>query len=561
MSNPITSLGFYPGQNLTPSLFSQPELAAAENLLQEYVLDNYPTLVGGRNTTLFDLNIRPRAVVYMISRAEWCALRQTQSLQGVIENPALASDDIVNAILSNYLITRRLGTSATGRIQVFVNTSATYNIPATTTFSTTSGLVFAPNASYRAIPNPSAANDIALVSADTSGTLFYFLVPVTAAAAGLASQLPAGAAVVMAPPVPNLVSAQAFGNFTGGTNDETNAQLIARIPQAQSVKNMATPLAISAVLLQQFPEITDVSVQRMNDPAMLRNSHNILGVKTGGYADIYVRTGAVPSTGSVNKIATLLDIDDNNNATYQVQLLRSDFPGNYFVTGVLDTADSIGSYTILSSVLGFNNLVDPNWNPLGNIVPNKIGTAMEAAYSAYQTTTIQFQVEYDSTLGSTPAQQFGATLSVAVSVQYLPLIQEIQQFVSSPSQGVVLSDYLVRAPIPCLVQFDTITVTAAAGTTAALIQQAIYAYVNGITMGNALRLDQVVAAILAVPGVQNVRLPIKARGSIYAPNGTTLGITGTSVLAIPNMPSIQVIPQTCAFFVQLADIPVSLIST
>src|SRR5438128_571569 len=138
--DPIDNLGFVPGQNLSVERFDSAEIAAAEQLLQQYLQDNFPTLNLGTNASLFDLNIRPRAVAYMLSRAEWEALRSTQSLKGVLDRPDLASDAIVDAILSNSLVTRRVGTKATGKVRIDVTTSGSYMVPDTTVFKTPEGL-------------------------------------------------------------------------------------------------------------------------------------------------------------------------------------------------------------------------------------------------------------------------------------------------------------------------------------------------------------------------------------------------------------------------------------
>lgn len=560
MGTPIDTLGFVAGQNLDDQLFDPQELLAAENLLQTYLQDSFPTLNFGRNSTLFDLVIRPAAVIYMISRAEWTALRATQSLQGVIENPELASDAIVDAILSNDLITRRLGTAATGRVRVDLSAAGISSISQDMTFETSEGLKFNPQASFTVTSSPSDASDLKLYS-DGDGQFFFF-VPVVAVENGAKYQLANSIAMIPTPSLPSLISAETFGNFQNGTDDETNAALIARIPQGKSVKNQVSTLSIEATLRENFPSILDVSTQGMTGLAMTRNAHNILGFKAGGYADIYVRTGATISLGSVSKTATLISIDVNNNATYQVSLDRDDFPGHYFVRSILDdSSDAYGSLLVLSETKDFDNRVDANGNALGDQRPNRIDTVQEATYSRFQSNTIQFQVDYDSALGSNPIDQFTAQRAVKVEVAYMPLVKEIQEFVSDRERGVVVADYLVRACIPCFVQLSTIVVEGSFGTDAAEVRLAIYNYINSLRMGDKLRVDEIISAAKSVAGVKFVQLPIQITGEIYAPNGTVLNLVGDSSLSIPSQPDLQVIPETTAFIVELPDIPVALIES
>ena len=557
MSTPIINLGFVAGQNLTDSLFDPAELAAAETLLQQYLIDNFPTMNVGQNATLYDLNLRARAVIYMISRAEWTALRATMSLQGILDNPSLASAAVLDAILSNYLITRRSGTPASGIVQIVVSSTGTYIIPAGTVFSTLSGQTYTPGVALRALASPSLDGDLPLYSSGVGQ--FYFLVPVTATLNGSAAQIQGRTALTCSTPIPNLMLCQAFGDFSGGSDDETNEALIARIPEAQSAKNQVSRLSIAATLKQRFPSILDVSVQSMGDPAMTRNSHNLLGIKTGGYADLYLRTSATILTGSMEKTAFLVSIGSDGNATYQVNFLRDDFPGYYFVSSILPSGSTVGSYQILSEVAGFNSLVDPDGNATGTRSPNLIVTTQEGAYSRFQTSTVQFQVDYDPTLGNSPADQFDAQINVRVAVGYLPDISAIQQFVSDPQTGVFLADYLVRAAIPCLVGVSTLTIHGSSSLQEADIQTAVCGYVNSLKMGQPIRIDSLVSCIRSVAGVDSVDLPILLTGQLYAPGGSVLNLSSNNTLQVPQRPDLQVVPENTAFFINPSDVQVALI--
>ena len=555
MSTPITTLGFVPGQNLNDQQFDPEELAAAELLLRQYLVDAFPTLNAFQNSTIYDLVIRPRAVTYMLSRAEWSALRATSSLKGILENPDLAEQAVVDAVLSNNLLVRRMGSRATGRIRVILQKSGTYSISNDVVASTATGQSFAPKESYRVTLVPSEENDIQLQSlADGS---FYFLLPVIANTNGLDHQLHDGQQVTFSIPIDGLVVAAAYGNFQGGSDDETNEELIARIPEAQSVKN----LSIRAALRETFPDIMDVSVQGMNGPAMTRNSHNALGLKTGGYSDIYVRTGQTVSVGTVSKTATLIDIDEDDNATYRVILGRDDFPGHYVVRSVLpDLVKIVGSWLILSENKSFENRVDGVDQAIGTERPNKIVDVQEACYSRYQTNEILFRVDFDESLGTLPADQFASSMKVSVEVAWMPLIKEIQQFVNDRDRGIMMADQLVKAAVPCFIQLSVLQIEADSGTSTTDIRQAVYSYINGIPMGQKLRADEIVSAIKSVKGVRFVQLPIKITGDIYAPTGAVMEVRGDSSLTIPNRPDLQVVPDNTAFIIEMSDIPMSLIT-
>jgi len=557
----VESLNFIAGLNLTSSSFTSAEIKNAETLIQQVIQNFDPTLNLSKISTLYDLSTRQQAIIYLLNQAMSLALQNTMSLEGVINNPSLMSDAVVDAILSNIGITRNQGSAATGLVQVNVSVSTSYIITTAMTFTTVDGLVFNSTANYKATSNPVNPGDIQLYSTDSTNTQFYFLVPVTAVVAGVASQINNGTALTPGSTIPSFISAFSFGNFQGGMDAQNNASLVASIPEGQSAKNQVSRTSISAVLKNQFPNILSVSVQGMNDPAMSRNADNILLFKMGGYADIYVRTSCSIRSDNITKTATLVDIDGTtNNATYMVTLDPADIPGNYFVQSIGPAIGNLyGTYSILSENKSFNN---QNFNPVTGlyVTPNKITTNQEGAYTAYQTNQISFQIDYDSTLGTIPSVQFPSTIPVSVQAAYQPMIADIQKFLNNPLTGVVLSDYLVRAFIPCLVELSQLNVTAISDIDPSVIQMAVFNYINGLQPGSSVRIDEIISLIMAISGVSSVDLPIQITGNIYAPNGQVLVLTSYGALKIPCQPALQVTPETCAFFVELSAIPVAIIT-
>ena len=121
MADIIDDLSFVPGVNLDDSTFTAEELAQAEALLAASISGQQPTLHIDPSTSIYDLHVRPAAVTYLLNRRQSLAIQATRTLQGIKENPELASDEVVNAILSNYHITRRSGAKASGSIRINVS--------------------------------------------------------------------------------------------------------------------------------------------------------------------------------------------------------------------------------------------------------------------------------------------------------------------------------------------------------------------------------------------------------------------------------------------------------
>lgn len=553
MPTAAEQLQFIPGVNLSADRFTEAELAEAESLIQAYIQEYAPSLSLAKGTTLYDLLVRPMAVLYLTNKAQSLALIATQSLKAVTENPDMASTAAVDAVLSNLSIARRIGGKSFGLVRLNLNKSGTYQFNATNIFSTAGGLRFVPNSTYRITPSPQNDTDLLLYSTDSSNTQFYALIPVTAEQNGIQYQVSDLTEMTPSQKPPNFISSFAFGGFSGGQNDETNEELIARVPEALAAKNMVSRASISGTLKNAFPIITDVSVQASNDPAMIRNANNLLSFKAGGYADLYVRSSQGVLRGQVDKVATLVDVDEANLfATYSLSLSKDEFPGHYSVLRITDRGEALlGSFQILSEAKGKS--VNPSVRALNNLP-----TDVDAVYTAYQTNVVLFRADYDPDLGTTITDQFDNEIPVQIEVMYLPAIDEIQDFVNADSRRVITADYLVRAVIPCFVHLDVINISGTEDADGEAVRTAIYNHINSLGIGQDLRLDDLITVIRAVPEIKSVTLPLILSGDIMVPDGTIVTVRSQSALTIPDLPLQMVTPQTTAFFIETSDIYISL---
>jgi hypothetical protein len=548
MAAPITSLGFVPGQNILPSRFSDAEIQAAELFVSQYLTDLFPTMDFVKGSVLYNMVVRPTAMIYLICRSGWDTLRITQSLAAVIKNPELASDEIVNAILSNFQITRRIGSLSTGRVKMVFSKETTQTISTSVVFKTSEGLEFKPSSTFRIISEPKDPMDLKLVNSGVGQ--YYAIVPVVASSRGADYQIRDGIPLFTSLSSSFFVAASSFGNFVGGSEDETNEALIARLPEAMAVKNLSSRLSISSTLKSAFSDILDVSTQGASSPVMARNSHNLFGVKMGGFADIYIKSASGILNGQVSLAASLVEIVGTTKAVYLVTVGKDLFPGHYFINSVKSSAESISSYFIQSQVKSLD--ATDGW---GNIIPE----SEEGAYSVYQESAVYFEIDYDSSLGTSPGDQFESSITVAVEVSYVQGIGDIQALVSDREEGIILADYLVKAAVPCFITLPTITVEASSYSKAVEVRRAIYNYITGLSIGDQLRLDEMIVKIKSVGEVKSVKLPISIRGTIFCPKGGTLDISSNGDLSVPYRPDLLVVAQNTTFFIELSDINVAVI--
>lgn len=556
---PIDDLTFVEGYNLDDTRFTAQQILEAEAIVAEFISARNSTLDVSLDSNLHDLLVREKAILFLTARDQIAALQATQSLKGITDNPELASEKVLDAILSNYLITRKSGARARGTIRVNVSRSGTYSLSSGTQFVSSSGLVFVTEQAWRASVDPetdipsnvspldAAEEALRLYPSDASSGQHYFLVPVVAAEVGSKYALSGQNQFTVQPRPANFISAFSFGSFLGAVEPESNQQLIERIPSALSARNLVSRYAISSSLVDKFQSaIVSVGVAGVGDSFLLRGSENILGLKIPGFTDIWVRTSASLIQKDVGLVASLESIESDRSAQYSVEVGVDAFPGHYFVTAVRPGTSSglypLGSYVIEAQVKGMATS------------PNKIDSIAVGAYSRFQKSTVVFSVPPNA-----DGIDHAETLDVVVTVAGQEGIAEIQDYVSDPMIRSAAIDQLVRAVIPCFISLSPITVYCSADTKPDEIRKDIYDYINAIPAGGDLNLDRVVESVRKVSGVTQIDLPLLVAGRIYPPSGEPIDIVSNNRLEIPVLAERQVAPDTTSFFVDTADIHLSLI--
>ena len=87
-----------------------------EAFLVQFLQDQYPSLDLTEGRVLRNLLIRPAAIFHTLNDTNIDQLRQSMSLQAIEANPAIATEEIVDAVLSNYRVGRDEGAPAAGQL-------------------------------------------------------------------------------------------------------------------------------------------------------------------------------------------------------------------------------------------------------------------------------------------------------------------------------------------------------------------------------------------------------------------------------------------------------------
>ena len=479
--------------------------------------------------------------------------QSARSLQQIAADPTLADPEVVNEVLSNWGVTRKIGTKATGSITIELSLARTVILPLGFTFEA-NGLV------YTALQTFIARTSSAQLSEPTDRLLtqlsngnWAFTVEVEAADIGAKFKLNAGNLIIPNRPIVNYVTSYATTTFANGMNTETNAELLSQLQIGLSAKTLSNRTNMRAYLrsVPAFSGNTNQSIVGYGDAEMLRDAHTIFPVSYGGRVDWYIRGQEAMQRASMVKTATCVSIT-GSTSTWQFSLLRADAPGFYEVTKIRRAADiGLNSGFELIQDIRSNDLTAPGFLP-------DIQTIAEGAYTAFQTAIIRFVDTVTSTIGLT----VGATASYVCDVTGTPLIAEVQTQVSSRDVRNFGADVLIKAPVPCFVQVSlTINKEAGDGEPDLIsITSAIVSAINQTDFIGRLdgsRLIEVVHAFLA--GNLSVT-KLDLFGRIRRPDGSLQYLRGPDSLIVPEQPARMVTAKTVQFFAETADVSISVVS-
>ncbi len=488
-----------------------------------------------------------------INQTEINRVLESRSLLAIETNPLLADDTLVDHVLSNFLITRKTGTHASGDITIVVEGDATVVVSANVVY-TANGLNFLVDAPITARPPGSTTSDPNDRVLQPRGDGSYeFSVPATAESVGDTYNVRAGTKFTPVVPPSRFVTAFGASDFTGGTATETNTELVARMEAGIPAQVTAGRLNIEALVKAQavFSDVKHLSIVGYGDPEMERDQHWIFPVSGGGRIDIYCQTDALPATVTLRKEARLVE-KLATSSVWQFTLDRNDVPGFYEVSAVrrLDDPTDVAGFEVTYDSRGWYFDTD-DWTP-------DIKYQREAAYTRYQTAIIRF---VDT---ATPVADLavGDEVEYNVSVLTQPLIRELQTFLASDDHRHLASDILVKSAVPCYLSINCDIVKNANESAPDLdaIRTALADRVNNLNFPGVLYASQVTDVIHDYLSGSQAVGPVDMHGQIRRVDGTTAVIRDNQVLWLPDSPSTLVTPRTTIFVLYPEDIGLNVVN-
>jgi len=511
----------------------------------------YPTLDLRRGVIHDIIAFLAGGVIGGICQTEINRVLQSRSLLSLQQNPTLANNDMVDHVLSNVGISRRVGIRARGELTILVQGSETFVIAGNSPFTTNGVTVRATTAIVAKPPGTTIASTTERVMTARDGDSFSFTIPVVADDVGVEYNLRINTAVLPDPVPARFVTAYASSDFTGGTSTESNAELITRYQHAIPAGMSGGRANLLSLIKSQdaFGDTLQYSFIGFGDPEMSRDQRTIFpGSAGGGYLDVYAKTAEYPLTTTATITCTVIE-KLASSVILACSIGRDVSPGFYNLLGikpVTDVSESFG-YIPISVVKGLD-LSGDGWRP-------DILTIPEGAFSRWQTAAVSFEDTATAMLSAV----VGDTKDYLVSFIGSPLIADLQGFLGSETVRPWGTDVLVRAAVPCLLQLNIVLLRDADESAPELssIKRAIVSYVNSLDFSGVLYSSKLIDIIHSAMGGNTVVGTLVMQGKITPPTGDAIVIRHSAVLRIPNMPANKITAETTVFFLDVGNVSIS----
>jgi len=480
--------------------------------------------------------------------------QSARSLQQIQANPTIADDEVVNDVLSNWGVTRKIGTKAIGAITIELSQARSVVIPLNFVFEASGRRYLATRTFTSRSVESQVSSDADRLLQPLSNGNWAFTIEVEAENVGPLYKLSAGNIIVPNRTIVNYVTSYANSTFTDGIGTETNEELLQQLQLGIAAKTLSNRTNMRSFLrsIPAFDSITNQSIIGYGDAEMLRDRHTVFPISYGGRVDWYIR-GQVPLQRTRLLVTAVCVEVAATNSTWQFALAKNDIPGFYEVTKIRKVEDEgLNSGFEPSSEVRSNDLTESGFLP-------DIATVAEGAYSAFQAAVIRF---IDT---STPITGLG----IGQSAQYFcdvlstPLIREVQELLGSRDVRSYAADVLVKAPVPCFVEV-TLTINKTAGDVSppiAAVQTAVVDIINNTDFIGRLDGSRIIEAVHGFLQNNLSVTDLDLFGRIRNPDGTMQYLRDADSLIIPDQPDKMVTAKTVQFFTEISKVTVNIAST
>jgi len=461
----------------------QDSLVSAVTFLEQFLSSKLPAYDFSPGTANRDIAINSIALVFAFIRQDVSAIKNSLTLFDLKDKTDESSNELVDAILSDYFITRHTGDVASGPVTLYFST----NLIGTVTIRNTD--VFIKNNVEYVIGSEIlfiTSADLQKNTDNLGNTYYSYSMTLQAKEKGPAGRAVTGLFSSWDVNSPFLYKVEVLEDFGNGEGIETSGDLIKRSEKALTVKNLVTDNAIFTVLMAQFSFLKNVVSIGMHDPEMLRD----LLTYTSGNTEYQIHRGS------------MIDIYCKFPIAFRTSVAKT--AATHTINGIVKTAilmDNVPIYKV-------HSVVDTNNNNVN--IPFEIQVEDIALFlSGRQKFYLVMSEDY-----------LGAELQV--TYDYTTNYQEVQDYVEAKSERTVVADSLVKAQFPMYLSFD-MPVYSHVDIDPAAIASTLQDLVHSGEVEGQLYVATLIDKVTDDYGV-TVQLPFLVTGKILLPNGKIMTI-------------------------------------
>ena len=534
-----------------PSLtgLSQEKVEQARALLVQSLREKSPSLEFRRGV-IHDIIIHLESVIHAAQETYADKFRKSGSIKEISADPSIADNTLVDAVLSNFLITRKVSNKSTGSIIIKITDPILLVVAQGSSFtylgksySVTSSFATKINALDVSFPTDRLLNY-------TGDGYYSFTVDVQSDDVGEVFSLPQGSPLSPNFTVPGFISAHALNDFFSGKAEETNKELLLRLKDGITSDGFSNKSAIASLIKKNYPTVMDVAAIGFGDPEQIRY-HGIMPISEGGKLDLYIKSEGIPANINIDVSAVLIGFRVEGEI-WQASIPASKAYNFYDIVRVVKKAEE-ANFGVANGygVLSISRSYDVTSS--GDKFVPEIEKPTEGSFSKYQTATVTF-LDTDNE-GVSP---LGTRANYSLTLRYQRNVKEIQDFLNSPTVRPMSFDVLVKGAIPLDLKLAIIISNRDSSyvVDTSVISYAVSSYVNNLKMNQPLYKSDVIAVIHSLLESDQSVVSVDMRGKLTYPNGTVKYINAPDVLTIPNDTQNMVTSRTTAIFLNKSDVTV-----
>lgn len=513
----------------------------------EYALQRvaeYSTDLDARRGVLNDIVVHLHAVFEASLRDLVDRVLRSSSLLEIEKDPDLADPELVDRVLSNFLLTRREGSPSQGQIAIVLEGRFATVIPRGAVFTAGTARYTSDEAYAARLDSSSILSDTDRLLTPLDNGRYQFVIDVTSEEDGQDFRLKRNARLVPVDPIPRFLDAYAVADFTGGFDAESNSELLTRLRDGIAVQSPSNRLTYEALIRNQeeLGQVQAVSIVGHGDAEQVRH-HGLFPVQSGGRIDVYVRDGALPQTVPVTILGSYTHTDGDGDV-YQVSLTRDKAPGLYEVRHA--NRSGVTEDLAFEEVGRGYDLTDLDWAP-------DVTSETEATYTSLQTVVVRIWVP----LTASPASQVEFVLDAYAP----PGLLELSDFLTGRDVRPPAADVLVKAAVPVFLSVSFAIRRKASSPTidTTAIKAAVASTVNATGFCETISASQLIAAAQALLETGQALSRVELFGRLRRPDGTVAYLRSFDEIAAPDEPAAMVSPRTVVFYLDPSDVGVEVI--